>query len=63
VQVNGKGVALALPALPLALPVTVRLRASTGECWAEVFTNAGVVTNTATRFTGKPGSPSGAFVD
>jgi hypothetical protein len=63
VIVKGKGANLALPSLPLALPVTMRVRASTGRCWADTFTPAGVIRNDATQFMGKPGSPSGAFLD
>jgi hypothetical protein len=40
---------------PLQLP--------NGECFGEYFGPAGVLTNTAKKFVGKPGSPSGAFVD
>ena len=63
VTVKGKGEHLALPALPLPVPVTMRVRASTGECWADTFTPAGVLKNTAAQFSGKAGSPSGAFLD
>jgi hypothetical protein len=39
VSVKGKGAALPLPVLPLAVDpkVTVQLVASTGACWASVF--------------------------
>ncbi|MFN2428095.1 MAG: hypothetical protein ABR587_16800, partial [Candidatus Binatia bacterium] len=42
VQVKGAGVALASPALPLTLPVTVQLSIDSGlgtECWQSTFTN------------------------
>jgi hypothetical protein len=63
VTVKGKGEHLALPGLPLPVPVTMRVRASTGACWADTFTSSGVITNTAAQFSGKAGSPSGAFLD
>jgi hypothetical protein len=63
VTVKGKGQTLLLPALPLPVPVTMRVRASTGACWADTFTASGVIKNTAVQFSGKAGSPSGAFLD
>jgi len=54
VLVKGRGENLTLPALPLQnLPVTARLRASTGECWANVFGAAGVGGNIPARFKAK----------
>ena len=48
-MVKGKGGALRLPALPLALPVVAQLRnTQTGVCWDAEFTAAD--TNTATTF-------------
>jgi hypothetical protein len=34
---KGRGANLALPTLPLAQPVTVQLRSSTGVCWDAVY--------------------------
>ena len=45
----------ALP--PLALPVTARLKASNGECWADTFWPAGAVVNDSKKFVGRAGSP------
>jgi hypothetical protein len=63
VAVRGKGELLSLPDLPLSLPVTARLRASNGTCWANTFTAAAVVRSSDTKFIGKAASPSGAFLD
>lgn len=63
VAVRGKGELLSLPSLPLSLPVTIRVQASTGACWADTFTAAGVIRSSDTQFSGKAGSPSGAFLD
>jgi outer membrane protein assembly factor BamB len=40
VAAKGRGVRFALPPLGLALPVTVELRTSTGECWGTTFDQA-----------------------
>jgi hypothetical protein len=49
--------------LPFALPVTVRLANSDGQCWAESFGTLGLVENIETKFFGRSGSPGGAFLD
>ena len=60
---KGKGPNVALPSLPLALPVAVQLQTDHfGGCWEAVFRTAGLVRNDGTQFYGTPGSPSGAFV-
>ena len=65
--VTAKGEALDMPVLPLALPVTAQLVATTGTCWSASFEPAGVLKNTDGVFAAKAalpaGSPSGAFVD
>jgi hypothetical protein len=65
--VKAKGAALDAPALPLLLPATAQLQATTGTCWSAAFTTAGVLKNTDTVFAGKAsvpaGSPSGAFLE
>jgi hypothetical protein len=55
VTVKGRGALLDLPALPWTLPIIVRLGTSTGTCWAETFTAAGVIRHTDTQFSGKAG--------
>jgi hypothetical protein len=64
---KAKGDDLDMPALPLALPVTAQLVATTGTCWSASFAPAGVLKNTTTVFAAKAagpgGSPSGAFTD
>ena len=52
VSLNAKGLGVAPPPMPLALPVTVRLRSSAGVCWAAVFSAPGVQTNTGLQFEG-----------
>jgi hypothetical protein len=51
--VKGKGTALVLPALPLALPVRVQLQAANGDCWEAVHGVGGVIDNNAEAFKGK----------
>ena len=63
VVVKMRGLGLPLPRPPMDLPFVLMLRASNGQCWADVFWPAGVLLNEEFRFTGKSGSPSGAFVD
>jgi len=54
VLVKGRGENLTLPLLPLQnLPITARLSASNGECWANVFGSAGVGGNIPAQFTAK----------
>lgn len=51
VLVKGRGETLTLPPLPIQnLPLTARLRASNGECWANVFDQAGVSGNIPAQF-------------
>lgn len=46
VLVKGRGESLDLPTLPIeSFPLTVRLEAANGECWANVFEQNGVGTN------------------
>jgi hypothetical protein len=52
VAVKGKAAHLTLPALPLALPTRVQLRASNGTCWETSFSATGVRRNDGTRFKG-----------
>jgi hypothetical protein len=52
IAVRAKG-DLELPPLPLALPLTVRLRNSDGQCWAGTFSAAGVQRNEAGKFSGR----------
>jgi hypothetical protein len=49
--VKAKGENLATPGLPLGLPVTVQLHASSGACWESTHSTAG--RNDATQFKGK----------
>jgi hypothetical protein len=64
--VKAKGDGLDMPALPLALPVTAQLVASTGTCWSAAFEADGVLKNATGVFAAKSalpaGSPSAAFV-
>jgi hypothetical protein len=53
VIVKSRGENLAPPVLPLNLPVTVRLGASNGECWADTFLTDGMYRNTSTQFSGR----------
>ncbi len=53
VIVKGKGQSLALPALPLAPPLQVRLVAAGGACWQATFSAAGVTKNDAGQFKAK----------
>ncbi|HWP67056.1 MAG TPA: hypothetical protein VNO26_14250 [Candidatus Limnocylindria bacterium] len=52
---KGRGTNLALPALPLVLPVTVQVQGSHGACWEHAYDAAGVVRNDATQFKGNGG--------
>jgi hypothetical protein len=40
------------PPLPLALPATMQLRNTSGECWQAVYSSGGVVENTSALFKG-----------
>jgi hypothetical protein len=64
---KAKGEALDMPVLPLGLPVTAQLVATTGTCWSASFEPGGVLKNTSSVFAAKAagagGSPSGAFLD
>jgi len=53
VVVKGRGELLALPELPLALPVRAQLQSAIGQCWEATFDAAGVRTNTAMHFHGR----------
>jgi hypothetical protein len=53
ISVKGKGENLALPTLPLALPVLVQLQATNGECWEATHSEAGVIKNDTGQFKGK----------
>jgi hypothetical protein len=58
IVVKGKGTNLSnrpfgLPTLPLTLPVAVQLRAGNGRRWEAGYGPAGVLANTADRFSGK----------
>jgi hypothetical protein len=65
--VKAKGESLDMPVLPMTLPVTAQLVATTGTCWSASFETGGVLKNTSGAFAAKAalaaGSPSGAFVD
>jgi hypothetical protein len=51
--VKGRGKNLALPTLPLNLPLRVQLQADSGACWEATYSEAGVKRNTARGFKGK----------
>jgi hypothetical protein len=53
VLVKGKGESLALPGMPLALPLRVQVQRAGGQCWEAVYSGTGVVKSDATRFVGK----------
>ena len=55
VIVRGAGAALVPPAPPLALPVTVQLQGTHGECWEARYFAAGAGRNDAERFRGAAG--------
>jgi cysteine-rich repeat protein len=55
--VKGKGVSLALPSLPLALPALAQLEGG-GHCYEAYFTTTGVARNTATEFEGRANVPN-----
>lgn len=52
-KVQGKGVNLAMPGLPLTLPVTAQLQNSTGQCWEAQYNTSGVIKNDAKQFKAK----------
>ncbi len=52
ILVKGRGANLAMPTLPLAQPVTVQLRSSTGVCWDAVY-GAPAIRNQADQFKDK----------
>jgi hypothetical protein len=63
---KGHGVNLAMPTIPVTLPLTAQLASSTGTCWSAEFRADGVVRNEPGVFTAKasvPASPAGAFLD
>ena len=51
IVVKGKGVHLALPALPVSPPVTIQLQATNGICWDAVFST--VLANNSATFRAK----------
>lgn len=51
IGVKGQGPNLALPTLPFSAPVTVQLRATTGQCWTASYSTPKA--NGATRFIGQ----------
>jgi uncharacterized delta-60 repeat protein len=59
----GRDLALGTP-LPASLPLTAQLvRQDAPQCWTATYFPAGVKRNNTTRFKGRTGSPSGAFLD
>jgi hypothetical protein len=50
VAVKGQGLDLALPGLPLPVPLRVQLQAASGVCWEAVFSSAGVMANDGRQF-------------
>jgi len=63
---KGRGETLAMPAIPVTLPLTAQLASTTGACWSAEFRAEGLLKNEPGVFAGKasvPASPSGAFVD
>ncbi|MHC4416919.1 MAG: hypothetical protein ACYS0G_16755, partial [Planctomycetota bacterium] len=53
ILVAARGVNLALPALPLQLPLRVQLQAATGQCWEATYSEAGTKQNDERRFRAK----------
>jgi hypothetical protein len=51
IVVTGAGPLLPLPALPLAVPARVQLRAAGGQCWEARYTSGGIKRNTSTELT------------
>jgi len=63
---KGRGESLAVPSIPVTLPLTAQLASTTGACWSAEFRADGLLKNEPGVFAGKaaiPASPSGAFVD
>jgi hypothetical protein len=63
---KGRGANLAMPAIPVSLPLTAQLASTTGRCWGAEFRAEGLLKNEPGVFAGKasiPASPSGAFLD
>jgi hypothetical protein len=50
---KGRGENLALPVLPLSLPVLVQLQGAHGECWEATYSAAGARRNDDRQFMGK----------
>jgi hypothetical protein len=50
---KGKGAVVALPSLPLDLPLRWQLVAEGGACFESVFSTTGAGVNTASKFNGK----------
>ncbi len=57
VSVTGKGPNVALPTLPLPLPLRVQLQADDGSCWESRHTAVGVLKNRGTHFKAKATPP------
>jgi hypothetical protein len=63
---KGRGENLAMPTIPVTLPLTAQLASMTGTCWSAEFRAEGLLKNEPGVFAGKasiPASPSGAFLD
>jgi len=63
---KGRGDNLAMPSIPVTLPLAAQLASTTGTCWSAAFGADGVLKNGAGVFAGKastPASASGAFLD
>jgi hypothetical protein len=57
VVVTAKGRDLAIPALPVSLPLRAQLQADNGQCWESQFVQLGVSKNDAKLFRGKASQP------
>ena len=52
-QVKAKGIRLAIPAMPLRLPLRVQIQASDGACLEATYSATGISRNESTRFKAK----------
>jgi hypothetical protein len=57
IVLKARGLAAAVPRLPLVPPVRAQVQAANGECWEAVYAGAGVMKNTGQEFVGKPVVP------